>query len=94
LRIECDHRLQQSGTFLPIVVRFRAASAKTNNRKMGKYHAAAGKYQLEADHRVTRVNNRTYAVALSNAALPALIAQVHRFHLCFVFSLWKRKNET
>jgi hypothetical protein len=29
------------------VVRFRAASAKTNNRKMGKYHAAAGKYQLE-----------------------------------------------
>jgi hypothetical protein len=48
LRIECDHRLRQSGTFLPIVVRFRAASAKTNNRKMGKYPAAAGKYQLEA----------------------------------------------
>jgi hypothetical protein len=48
LRIECDHRLRQSGTFLPIVVRFRARSAKTNNRKMGKYHAAAGKYQLEA----------------------------------------------
>jgi hypothetical protein len=36
LRIECDHRLQQSAPFLPIVVRFRAASAKTNNRKMGK----------------------------------------------------------
>jgi hypothetical protein len=46
--IECDHRLRQSGTFLPIVVRFRARSAKTNNRKMGKYLAAAGKYQLEA----------------------------------------------
>jgi hypothetical protein len=31
---------RKSGTFLPIVVRFRAASAKTNNRTMGKYHAA------------------------------------------------------
>jgi hypothetical protein len=48
LRIECDRRLRQSGTFLPIVVRFRARSTKTNNRKMGKYHAAAGKYQREA----------------------------------------------
>src|SRR4051812_33350166 len=35
LRIECDHRLRQSGTFLPIVVHFRAASAKMNNRKWG-----------------------------------------------------------
>src|SRR5689334_2064980 len=26
LRIECDHRLRQSAPFLPIVVRFRAAS--------------------------------------------------------------------
>jgi hypothetical protein len=34
--------------FFLIVVRFRARSAKTNNRKKGKYHAAAGKYQLEA----------------------------------------------
>jgi hypothetical protein len=48
LRIECYPRLRQSAPFLPIVVRFRAASAKTNNRKKGKYHAAAGKYQLEA----------------------------------------------
>jgi hypothetical protein len=48
LRIECDHRLRQSAPFLPIVVRFRAASAKTNNRKKGKYHAAAGKEQLKA----------------------------------------------
>src|SRR6266496_6836398 len=34
-RSGCDHRLRQSGTFLPIVVRFRAASAKTNNKKWG-----------------------------------------------------------
>jgi hypothetical protein len=40
--------LTQSGTFFPIIVRFRARSAKTNNRKKGKYHAAAGKEQLEA----------------------------------------------
>jgi hypothetical protein len=52
LRIECDDRLRQSGTFPPIVVRFRAASAKTGcplgAQKNGKYHAAADKYQLEA----------------------------------------------
>jgi hypothetical protein len=34
---------------------FALAVRETKN-KMGKYYAAAGKYQLEADHRVTRVN--------------------------------------
>jgi hypothetical protein len=33
----------------------RSASAKTKNKNGLKYHAAAGKYQLAADHRITRV---------------------------------------
>ena len=40
---------------LPIVVRFRALRARKRTTKMGTYFAAAGKYQLEVGHRVTRV---------------------------------------
>jgi hypothetical protein len=32
---------------------------------MGEYHAAAGKHQLEADHRVSRVTNADIASALA-----------------------------
>jgi hypothetical protein len=32
---------------LPIVFRFRALQARKRKTKNGKYHAAAGKYQLE-----------------------------------------------
>jgi hypothetical protein len=48
LRIECDHRLRQSGTFLPIVLRFSRCERENEQQKMGKYLAAAGNYQLEA----------------------------------------------
>jgi hypothetical protein len=41
--------------FLPIVLRFCALRARKRRTKMGKYRAAAGTYQLEADHRATRV---------------------------------------
>jgi hypothetical protein len=48
--------LRQSGTFSSYRSSFsRSTSAKKKN-KMGKYHAAAGKYHLEVDHRVTRVH--------------------------------------
>jgi len=47
MRIECDPRLRQSGTFLPIVVRFRAASAKTNNRKRGSTMLPQAKSSLK-----------------------------------------------
>jgi hypothetical protein len=40
--------LTQSGTFFPIVVGFRAASAEKKNRKKGEFQYAAGKEQLEA----------------------------------------------
>jgi hypothetical protein len=39
------------------------------------------------------LNDRTYAVALSNAALPAVIALVLSILSVFRFSLAERKNE-
>jgi hypothetical protein len=41
-----------SGTFLPSFFVFRALRARKTKNKMGNYLAAAGKYQLEADHRI------------------------------------------
>jgi len=51
-RIECDHRLRQRGTFLPTVVRFRAASAKTNNGKKGEVPCCRRQRAAWSGHRV------------------------------------------
>jgi hypothetical protein len=53
----CDYSLRQSSTlyFLSFFV-FRARQARKTKNKAGTHLAAAGTYQLIADHRVTRVN--------------------------------------
>jgi hypothetical protein len=57
-RIECDHRLRQRGTFSSYRCSFSRSQRENEQQKMGKYHAAAGTCQREADRRVTRLNNR------------------------------------
>src|SRR3954453_3522235 len=78
---------------LPVVVRFSALRALKRTTKWASTRANAGNYQLEANHRVTRIIDTSYAVAHVWSGF--CLRQHGTSHpLCTVFLRRAQKNRT